>query len=341
MERYRTLFLTERGLRHQQDALAAAPAELDVVVLRQPSRSELVPLLADAVFLISERAGSIDAEIMAVAPHLRLILRLGSLAYDINLAAARQAGIAVSTWPVRSVIMVAEHVVMQMLALTKHLRETQAIALAAGDWVPPRRTDEDTFAFNWSGRETVGGLWQKTVGILGFGEIGAELARRLRGWECDLLYHRRRRLPPAAEADLGITFASRDQVLAQSDFVVNLLPYFPETSGALGAQAFGAMKPEAFLASCGSGGVIDETALAGAFREGRLAGAALDTYEWEPLLPDNPLRLLAVEDPAANLLLTPHVAAGSLRGGVIALRANDYVPILQFLRGEPLRYRLV
>ena len=80
-----------------------------------------------------------------------------------------------------------------MLALSKRLRESEAIALAAStEWGPSRRTDEDTFAYNWSNRQDVEGLWQKTIGIMGFGEIGAELARRLKGWECTVLYNKRR-----------------------------------------------------------------------------------------------------------------------------------------------------
>jgi len=338
---YRTLFLTERGLRHQQDALAAAPPELDVTILRRPDAETLRPLLAEAVFLISERAGVVDRAMIAAAPNLKMILRLGSLAHDIDLDAARAAGVVVATWPQRGVIMVAEHVVMQMLALVKRLREVEAIAVAAGDWGPARRTDEDTFAYNWSGRRGIGGLWQQTVGILGFGEIGAELARRLRGWECRVLYNRRRRLPEWTERELGIEYAAQEELLARSRFLVNLLPYFPETDLSLGRAQFAAMMPGAFLVSCGSGSVIDEAALADAVRSGHLAGVALDTFEWEPLRPDNPLRRLAAEGPRWNVLLTPHTAAGAPPAGVVPTRAGDYEPILRFLRGEPISHRLV
>ncbi len=329
---YRTLFITERGLFHQQAALHDAPPELAVIMLRQPERTELIAHLADADFLISERTGIIDAELLAAAPRLKLIVRLGSLAHDIDRAAAEARGIRVVIWPQPGVIYVAEHVVLQMLALAKRLREVEAVALAAGDWGPSRRTDEDTFAYNWSGRQGLGGLWGQAVGILGFGEIGAELARRLRGWECRVSYHRRRRLPAEVEAELGITYAMRDEVLAGSDFVVNLLPYFPETDLALDAAALGRMRRGACLVSCGSGSVVDEGALAEALRDGRLGGAALDTYEWEPLQADNPLRRLAVEDPHANVLLTPHIAAGAARAGEVASRRRDYEPIMRYLR---------
>ncbi len=337
---YRTLFLTERGLRHQRDALAAAPPELDVVVLRQPDLETLRPYLREAVFLISERAGVINRDLIAAAPQLKMILRLGSLAHDIDLDAARAAGIVVATWPQRGVILVAEHLVMQMLALAKRLREVEAIARYGGDWGPSRRTDEDTFAYNWSARQGIGGLWRQTVGILGFGEIGAELARRLKGWECRVLYNRRRRLPTWQEERLGIVYAAQDELLAESDFLVNLLPYFPATDLALRAEQFAAMKRGAFLVSCGSGSVLDEAALAQAVRSGHLAGVALDTFEWEPLRPDNPLRGLAAESPAWNVLLTPHTAAGAPPAGVIPSRGDDYMPILRFLAGEPLAYRL-
>lgn len=329
---YRTLFITERGLFHQQAALRDAPPELAVIMLRQPERAELIAHLADADFLISERAGVIDAEMLAAAPRLKLIVRLGSLAHDIDRAAAEARGIRVVTWPQPGVIYVAEHLVLQMLALAKRLREVEAVALAAGDWGPSRRTDEDTFAYNWSGRQGLAGLWGQAVGILGFGEIGAELARRLRGWECRVSYHRRRRMPAEVEAELGITYATREEVLAGSDFVVNLLPYFPETDLALDAAALGQMRRDAFLVSCGSGSVIDEGALAEAVRSGRLGGAAVDTFEWEPLQADNPLRRLAVEDPHANVLLTPHIAAGAARAGEQASRRRDYEPIVAYLR---------
>jgi phosphoglycerate dehydrogenase-like enzyme len=345
IKQHKVLFLTRRSPRHQQNALAAAPPELAVVMLRHPPRDLIVRELADAEFLISERSDEIDASLIAAAPKLRLIQRLGSLSYDIDMAAAQRAGVAVCTWPVRSCILVAEHMVMQMLALLKKLPEVKAIAEAAADWGHPSlRTDENTFAYNWSGRTGVDGIEGATVGILGFGEIGTELARRLRPFDpAQVLYNKRRRLPSDVEQELGLRYVSQEQLLAESDLLCSLLPYFAETDHLLNADAFAQMKPGALIVHCGSGSVIDEEALAEALRRGQLAGAAMDTFEWEPIRPGNPLLPLA-RDPAMNVLLTPHTAAGTpspLRRNQERGRASDYANILHMLRGKPLLHRVV
>lgn len=333
----KVVFLTDRSAHHQEAARAAAPAGVEVVMLRRPPRERVIAELADAAFLVSERSGEIDAEMIAAAPRLRLIQRLGSLAYDIDLDAARAAGVPVCIWPVMGSIMAAEHMLMQMLALAKRLPEVSGIAQAAGDWGrPSRRTDENTFAYNWSGRTNIGGIYGQTVGILGFGEIGAELARRLQPFVPGrVFYYKRRQLPPAAEAALGITYAAPDVIVAESDFVCVLLPYSPQTDLSINAATFAAMKRGVFVVHCGSGSVIDEAALAEAIRQGQVGGAALDTFEWEPLRADNPLVALA-RDPAANVLLTPHTAASTTRGG----RAAGWTNIRRILAGEPLINRV-
>lgn len=339
--KHQVVFTTERGKRHQRDALAAAPAELSITMLRQPDKETLKSALAGAEYLISERTGTIDQELIQAAPSLKLIQRLGSLTYDIDLAAAQQAGIAVCYWPVRGVIHVAEHLMMQLLAVAKKLREVEAVALkASGEWGESKRTNEDTFAYNWSRREGVNQLWQRTVGIVGFGEIGAELARRLQGWGCSILYQKRRRLPPGTEEDLSLTYVSYEELYAQSDYLVNLLPYFPSTDLFLNQAVFEQMKEGSYLVHCGSGSTLDEQALANAVQSGKLAGVALDTFEYEPLRDDNPL--LALARAGYNVLLTPHTAAGTEDGHTISeLRKQDYQNILNLLAGRRLQYRVV
>ncbi|NOZ49522.1 MAG: hypothetical protein GXP37_05650 [Chloroflexi bacterium] len=339
MPPHKTVFTTDRGRRHQQDALAAAPPELDVVMLRRPDRHTLQQALANAEYLISERTGTIDAELLRAAPGLKLILRLGSLTHDIDTAAAHSAGILVCRWPVASVIRVAEHVMMQMLALGKHLGRVQTIARTAESrWGPSRRTDEDTFAFNWSRQSDLQCLWRRSIGIIGFGEIGAELARRLQGWDADVLYNKRRRLPAATEAALGIAYVDEDTLFRRSDFVVVLLPYSQETDLKIDRRVFECMKPGAYIVGCGSGSVIHEAHLAAALRSGHLAGAALDTFEWEPIRGGNPL--IALARAGANVLLTPHIAAAGNDASAIDLRRADYTNILRHLQGRPLLYRV-
>ncbi|GIK43141.1 MAG: hypothetical protein BroJett011_69740 [Chloroflexota bacterium] len=339
MTHYKTVFTTERGQRHQQAALSAAPPELDITMLRQPDKATLLAHLADAEYFISERTGVIDAGMIQAAPRLKLIQRLGSLTYDIDTAAAQAAGVAVCYWPIGTVIRVAEHLLLQMLALSKKLGETQAIALAAStEWGPSRRTDEDTFAYNWSNRENVEGLWQRTIGIMGFGEIGAELARRLKGWDCTVLYHKRRRLPLAVEQELGLTYVDSAALFSQSDYLANLLPYFKETDMLINADFLAKMKDGAALVSCGSGSVIDEAAVAAAVQSGKLSGAALDTFEWEPIKADNPLLALAKQ--GHNVLLTPHIAAGSIAAAAQE-RLGDYTNLVNHITGRPLKYKVV
>jgi lactate dehydrogenase-like 2-hydroxyacid dehydrogenase len=177
------------------------------------------------------------------------------------------------------------------------------------------------------------------VGIIGFGEIGVEVARRLANWGCTIYYHKRRRLPAAVESELGLTFVDADTLYAESDYVVNLLPYFASTDRLLGADVFAWMKEGAFLVSCGSGSVIDEAALAVAIQAGKLGGAALDTFEWEPIRADNPL--IALAQAGYNVLLTPHTAAGTADGrNVQELRGQDYANVMNDLGKRPLRYRV-
>lgn len=338
MDRYKAVFTTERGKRHQQAALEAAPDRLAITMLRRPDKERLIEHLVGADYLISERVGKIDREIIEAAPDLKLILRLGSLTYDIDTEAAREAGVAVCYWPVATVIRVAEHMVLQMLALSKKLRETEAIALeASSEWGESRRTDEDTFAYNWSGREDVEGLWERTIGIMGFGEIGAELARRLQGWGVELLYNKRRRLPVSVEEELTITYVGVDELFSRSDYVANLLPYFPSTDLWIDRAFFDKMKEGACIVSCGSGSVIDEADLAAAIESGKVGGAALDTYEWEPIRADNPLISLARL--GYNVLLTPHIAAGATAAEAEE-RTRDYTNIVNHIEGKPLKYRV-
>ncbi len=333
------LFLSERSPRHQEWSRASAPATIEVTFLSHSARAAILAQLPTTDYLISERSGQIDAQLIDAAPKLRLIQRLGSLTHDIDLSAARSRAIAVCATPVYGCVLVAEHMLLQMLALAKKLPEVSAIAKAAGAWKPSQRTDENIFAYNWSGRRGVRRITGSTVGILGFGEIGVALARLLTGFRpAQVFYHKRTQLPTAVEQELGLTYAELSQIYTQSDFLCCLLPYSAQTDHSLNADVFASMKQGAFLVQCGSGSVIDEPALAAAIRSGQLGGAALDTYEWEPVRADNPLVAMASTS-QYNVLLTPHIANGT--GDLpVAHRSGDYENVLRHLNGEELIDRL-
>ncbi len=338
--KHKTLFVTDRGLQHQQWALEGAPPELEITMRRKPGKEEIIALLPDMEVLISERSGVIDADMIAAGKNLRLIQRLGIQTWDIDLEAARSAGIPVCFLPVPMCVLVSEHVILQILGLIKRVRELMKVSEDGDDWGrPPRRCDEDYFVYNWSGRQNILGLAGKTVGILGFGEIAAELVQRLKAFDCTVLYQKRKRYPSHVEAGYNIHYATQAEIAAACDVVVALLPLGPETEQGLSTAFFAAMKPGALFVHSGGSGTVDEQALAEALRSGHLGGAAVDGFTWEPAQPDNPLLALA-RDPFCNLILTPHVAAGAiaLTG---ALRQGDYVNIVAMLAGAELRYRLV
>lgn len=337
--KHKTLFLTNRGDLHQGVALQAAPLELDVVMRRGASKNEIISLLPDMEFLISERTGVIDADIVAAGRKLRLIQRLGSQTWDIDIAAAGRAKIPVCYLPVRTCVLVAEHLILQMLSLAKRIRELVDITDKAGDWgMPPKRCNENYFAFNWSGRKKIDAIYQSTVGILGYGEIGTELARRLQNFGCRVLYSKRRPLPRGVEVDLGLTHVGRDDLARRSDFVACLLPNLPENNQSIDRGFFSLMKRGAHFAHCGAPGVVNEDDMIRSLREGHLGGGAIDCFTYEPMRPDDPLVPMA-RDPATNLILTPHVAAGTVAVSREE-RIPDFANVLNVLKGEELNHRL-
>jgi lactate dehydrogenase-like 2-hydroxyacid dehydrogenase len=341
MSKHTVLFITHRGLFHQQSALEAAPANLEVTMLRTPTKEQILSSLAGKEFLITERSGIIDSEIITAGKDLRLIQRLGSQTQDIDLDAAKTAGIPVCYLPIRTCINVAEHILMQMLGLSKRVREMVEVTLSAEDFGhEPTLCDEDTFAYNWSGREDIHSIWQSTVGILGMGEIGFELARRLRGFDCKVLYNKRNPLPQHTEHELNVQYASYDDLISSSDFVCILLPLLKETGQSLNTEFFAKIKPGACFVSSGGSGVIDEKALAEAIQSGRLYGAAVDNFTWEPIRKDSPL-LEPARKPGANVILTPHTAAGTVPSSNKDLRSEDFKNLTHLINGEELEYRLV
>ena len=330
-ESAQVLWLTQRSERHQQAAMAAAPQNVTVIMLRDPDQATLQAAIAQADFLISERSGVIDAALLQHAPDLKLIVRLGSLIHDIDLEACRQRGIAVSRQPIPGAIQVAEHILMVTLALLQNFKVAQQVIFTPSE-IAPARTDENTFRYNWQKLSGVTGLSGKKIGILGMGEIGVEVARRLHGFAPEkLYYHKRTRYPENVETELHIEYI--DSIHQYVDILINLLPYSAETDHFLNAKLFSEMPPGSLLIHAGSGSTIDEQALVAALQNVHLAGAALDTYEYEPLPLTHPLIEMA-RDPHYNVILTPHIAAGTTPLN----RAEDYAEVIRFMQDEPLKW---
>ncbi|MET3791409.1 NAD(P)-dependent oxidoreductase [Aquamicrobium terrae] len=336
----KALFLTNRAPRHQKIAMQAAPDFLDMTMLEAPSRDSILANIADAEVLITERSGVIDAGIVEAGRKLRLVQRLGRFTHDIDVAAVERAGAALCFSPLLVSTLVSEHVVMQVLALAKTYREAAHAMLQPGDWPQPRKCDENYFAYNWTGRTGMRTLADSTVGIVGLGEIGADVARRLQGFGCEVLYYKRNRLPEAVEAELGIAYADLDAIRARSDFLCLLTPHSPGAGESIDRAYIDRMKPGAFLVSTGASTVLKEADVAEAVLDGRLAGVASDGFVYEPAPLDSPLLSLAREHPQANVILSPHIAGG-VASNDVAARAREFENIRRLKDGRPLLYRLV
>jgi lactate dehydrogenase-like 2-hydroxyacid dehydrogenase len=209
---------------------------------------------------------------------------------------------------------VSEHTILLILALFKHLTDAHA-ALKEGRWI-----HQDL-------RPICLMLEDKQVGIVGMGRIGREVAKRLQGWNVDLVYNDIRRLAPEDEERYAARFMPLDELLQTSD-VVTLHVFLAEASHHLiGERELGLMKRTAVLINTSRGGVVDEQALCHALQERRLYGAGIDAWAVEPTPPDNPLLRLD------NVVVTPHMATAN-KDAMIKKSLAAYANFERVLRGE-------
>lgn len=273
-----------------QDALQSLMASHDVVY--DPSLADrtdaLHHLMADARALIVRNRTQVRAPLIEGAPRLKVVGRLGVGLDNIDVEACAARGIAVRPATGANDLAVAEYVICGVLMLLRGAYHSSA-EVAFGAW--PRN--------RLMGREAS----SRTLGLVGFGAIARETARRARALGMGILAH-----DPFLPADHP-TFAehaarpvSLDALLAGSDAVSLHVPLTAETRGLMGGAALRRMRPDAVLINAARGGVVDEAALAEALKAERLAGAMLDVFEHEPLAAGSPLA------DAPNLILTPHIA---------------------------------
>lgn len=247
--------------------------------------------------------------VLAAAPDLKIIAKHGAGIDSVDIAAATRRGIAVMVANGANADAVAEHALTLMLSLARELPRFDR-DVRSGAW-----RDLNQFTRDFSAR---------TVGIVGYGQIGERTARLAQACGAQVVIHTRSAIVPPA----GMTYEpDLDRLLETVDIVSLHCPLTDQTRGLIGAAQLARMKPGALLINTARGPVIDEAALVDALKSGRLAGAALDTFAVEPPDPANPLFALP------NVIVTPHIAAATtgamVRMGTIA--ANN---IICWLRGE-------
>lgn len=247
---------------------------------------------ADATVLLT-MWGAVDADTIAAAPKARLIQKLGVGTDKIDTDAARRRGIIVLKAAGVNADAVAELAVLLMLAVSRHLGK--AMAASRSGQVEKERLRAESFQ-----------LLGKTVGLLGFGNIGHAVARRLAGFGVTLIYYDLRRASPEAEASIPIRYATAEEVITTSDVISLHLPSTPATYNLIGDGVLAQVKPGLIIVNTARGSLIDERALAKAIADGRVLGAGLDVTAEEPLPVTSALHGLE------RVVLTPHI------GGAVA-----------------------
>jgi len=262
-------------------------------------------------------AGPIHGGEIEASPRLLLVQKTGQGVDNVDLEAATRRGVPVCNGGGANAATVAEFTILLMLALARRLRTLES-EVRNGGWP------------NFAYRDISFDLMGKTVGIVGLGNIGKNVARRLRGWECEVLYYDIVRPSPEQEAALGVTFVPLDTLLRQVDVLTLHVSLNPSTYHLIGARELALLRPGAVLVNASRGPVVDEPALIAALERGKLAGAALDVVEQEPIDLDNPLLRMP------NVVLTPHAAAGT-RDCVRRMVRSAMANIARVAAGEPPR----
>ena len=303
-------------------ALAGTPAVARLQTLgrvthhqtRAADGAELAGRIAGASVVLNIRAYSkFTAELLARCPSLRLISVWGTGTDNLDLEACRRLGIAVTNTPGANALAVAEHTVALMLAAARQLP----------------RLDRETREGKWPRGLSVQ-LHGKTLGLVGLGAIGRQVARLARGLGMRVMawtYHP----DPAVAAGLGVELADFQRLLAEADVLSLHVRQTPEATGLIGAREIARMRRGAILVNTARGPIVERDALAAALRSGHLGAAALDVFDVEPVPPDDPLLGLP------NAVLTPH-CAGMVPEAILAGLEAAVDNVAHFLAGRAAAY---
>jgi D-3-phosphoglycerate dehydrogenase len=295
-------------------------ADFRVVVTDHVSESGLAPLLEDGRFqvtrvddsatdafqaalaeadgLVVRSATRVTRELLAKGPRLKVVGRAGVGVDNIDLPAATERGIAVLNSPAGNTVAAAELTMALILSVVRRVAEADR-SMRAGKWERSRLRGLQ--------------LKDRTLGLVGAGRIGSEVASRCRAFGMKILAYDPYLTAERAN-DIGLALTGLDEVLTHGDIISLHVPLTDETFHLIDEGALSRMKPGAFVVNVSRGGVIDEEALGRALIGGRLAGAALDVFEFEPLPPNSPLLNLP------NVVLTPHLGASTVEAQELVAR---------------------
>lgn len=251
-------------------------------------RPALLSALADANAILVRSATKVDAEAIAAAPKLQVIARAGVGLDNVDIKAATTAGVMVVNAPTSNIISAAELTIGHILSLARHIPVAHA-SLAGGQWKRSAYTGTE--------------LYEKTVGIIGLGRIGALITARLQAFGVEVIAYDPY-ITSARAQQLGVQTVSLDELLERSDFITIHMPKTPETVGMISTEQFAKMKSTAYIVNVARGGLIDEDALHDALVSGTIAGAGLDVFVSEPPK-ESPLVALP------NVVVTPHLGAST------------------------------
>jgi D-3-phosphoglycerate dehydrogenase len=275
---------------------------------------EIAAMVGDYDALVVRSQTQVSAGVIAAGKNLQVIARAGVGIDNVDVEAATQRGIVVVNAPTGNSISAAEHTVALMLTLARYIPQANAV-LKSGVW---KRTD-------FMGTE----VRNKTLGIIGLGSVGSEVARRARGLEMRLIAH-----DPYISVDhaqnLQVELVSFEQVLKESDFITLHLPLTESTRELIGTKELSLVKPQVRIINTARGGLINEAALVKAIKNNKVAGAAVDVFPEEPATS-------SVLFECDNIIVTPHLGASTSEAQ--ALVAKDVaVQIVDVLKGQPARY---
>jgi phosphoglycerate dehydrogenase-like enzyme len=290
-----------------------------VVPYKGTLKKELIEAVSDAHIIIGDYTNNIalDAEVIRAAKRCIFIQQPSTGFQHIDIDEAARAGISVANIAGANTFAVAEHTIMLILACLKKLLLAHE-KTKRGEWAQDEMPMYGVFE-----------LFEKTLGIIGIGRIGKEVAKRARPFGPHLVYYDVNRLPLQEEEELGVTYRPLDELVAESDVITLHLPLTPQTENMLSADRIARMKPNAVIINVSRGAIVDEAALAHALKEGRIQGAGLDVFSTEPISPENPML------DAPNAILTPHIAGATneSRVRIIDLTIDNVVRVLK--RQEP------